>query len=228
MELLITQKEIKRNNRRIDNEEISIFRAIMVYIDMFSTCNSIALMSWNNKAFGLVRVESIFHHVTLLSCLLQLVLIRKSLSFGHCIEIIVWGAAIFADRPKGLLLICLARFMWYMRSAIKVLTKRGEAKTVSLQRDIRLSEDSLKDMETDMTCIKHSSQTETDLREKAERILQSYKDELETVDEALRIAASEHVSIVIPLEGEKEKNDEIEHATSKRVVVHDDGSFEWR
>ena len=230
----MTQKDINSIDKRTDHDDNAIFMAVMVYIDLFSTCNSLALMSWNYKSFGFVGAATFFHNATLLSFFLQLNLIRNSLSFGRCIEIIVWGSALFAgpvatpDRSKILLLLCLVRSMWHVRSAIDIVVKRGEAKTADLKRDIRLSEDSLKDIKTAMTGIKHLSQTETDLRKRSERVLQSYKDELETVNEALRIAAMEHNSAVLTLKGDKEKKDETEYAASKRVVVHLDGSFDVR
>jgi len=254
--------------KSVEAYEVQIFVVALVYFDLIASVFFFVLRLKDNQAVReiydtdfesestLSKLLSSFQSFTLFCFLLEigalLYAFRMSIfsHYGYCLDIIIisiilydeiYEMDIFPSRLLGLLRI------WRIARLVTTSLEKVYAAHDTTKVNLRNAENQVEKLRMQSEQLQVSNKAEIDSRNKVENMLCAFKDEVETLKEALQIAALEVVRVAEEESRDRSKNNrggdvlqkfvdkedeelfdnaEEKAHSSRTVIVRTDGSFE--
>ena len=195
--------------RFIERYEVQLVIVILIYFDLIASILSLLIVveskGTNNKVEGgfiflstkLFHVINIFKGFTLIIFSLEIMSLITTFGliffshFGYCLDLLVVLTCVMSEIYDDFETVRLLGFIRVWRLARLVSTALDTAHTDHTVTKLSLkdAEEQTKRMQTQIFHLIELKQKETDLRKSNEKMVQSYKDEVETLGEALKVAA---------------------------------------
>eukprot|EP00752_Nemacystus_decipiens_P013379 g11845.t1 len=141
---------------------------------------------------------------------------------GYVVDLLVVSACLYqemAGKGKGVRLLGALR-VWRVARVMNTLLMSADEAHEETRDTLRMAEKSTQDLETDRRRLQETLRREVEARKRVDRMLRGYKDEVETLNEALKIAAMDIAAAgVSPGVGTGD-----EDTVSKRTAESDTGS----
>ena len=226
--------------QKLEYAEIQILSILMIYFDILAWFLKVIIeremLDKNDKSGSdvensksssfLVRMIDSFTNFTLFYFVIEIValLFAFQMSFfthiGYCIDLITITACVYSDMNDGSHILRLLSFLRAWRLA-RFVSKtidieslaHGETKSELIQAATKV-----KNLNDRLQIAENKIKSEKDLKKQVEKMMLGYKDEVETLGEALQIAAREIAEI-----SQKNENETHKKTTSLPKAIDIDG-----
>mmetsp|Transcript_25545 Transcript_25545/g.33397 ORF Transcript_25545/g.33397 Transcript_25545/m.33397 type:complete len:310 (+) Transcript_25545:197-1126(+) len=221
--------------------ELQLVLICLIYLDIFCSVGELLLTKESPKTESAqklaIRVGNILQSVTgftvCVFCFEILALLgsfrmRFLTHIGYMLDLVLLALFLYAEISGVTKAIRLLGFLrgWRVLRLASLSAKRAQEEAQTAQAVVEEQRLQLQEAQAEQIRLSTALKRESESRRRVEQMLQGYKDEVETLNEALKIAA---LDIAAAAESEMEgESEELEEEIEQTVYIAPDGTFAKR